>query len=208
MNLPNMLSLFRIAAVPLLLVLLLPRDFFVVESTLTMALCRLGALVLVILVTVTDWLDGHLARAWKMVTPAGKLLDPLADKIFVTAALVALVRVELIPAWAAILVISREFLVTGLRSLALEKGRMIAADRLGKHKTGWQLALIITAIVLMTARDFLRVAGLWDVPLMADYHLDVVWMLMIWIPLTATILLTVASGVRYVTANSDLLDLK
>ena len=208
MNIPNLLSLFRILAVPLFLVLLLPRDFFVVESTLTMALCRLAALILVILVAVTDWLDGHLARAWKMVTPAGKLLDPLADKIFVTAALVALVRLDIIPAWAAVLVISREFLVTGLRSLAVEKGRVIAADRLGKHKTGWQLALIITAIALMTARDFMLVAGLWEPQIRAEYHLDLIWMAMIWIPLTATILLTVASGVRYVTENSDLLDLK
>ncbi len=208
MNLPNLLSLFRILAVPIFLVLIVPRDFFTVETDLAMAWCRGAAMVLVILVTVTDWLDGYIARAWKLVTPAGKLLDPLADKIFVTAALVALVRVEMIPVWAAVVVISREFLVTGLRGVAVEYGRVIEADRLGKHKTGWQLALIITAMVLLTVRDIARTHGVWDTPLRSDYGADTVWFVLIWIPLTVTILLTVASGAKYVIEHHDLLRLK
>ena len=208
MNLPNLLSLFRILAVPVFLVLVLPQDFFTVETSETMAACRAAALVLVILVTVTDWLDGYIARTWKLVTPAGKLLDPLAHKIFVTAALVALVRVEMIPVWAAVVVISREFLVTGLRGVAVEYGRVIEADRLGKHKTGWQLALIITAMVLLTARDFFTMLGVWEAPLLSDYGADTVWFVLIWIPLTVTILLTVASGAKYVIEHHDLLRLR
>jgi len=98
----------------------------------------------------TDWLDGYLARKLNLVTPLGKLLDPLADKILVCAAFVFMSVLELAPVWATALIISREFLVTGLRQIAIEAGQVLAADRLGKWKTTFQLIFVIDALVWLT----------------------------------------------------------
>lgn len=195
----------RIVAVPVFFLLLFGAEFlWGPEAHLQAAIFHTVTLILVIAVTVTDWLDGKIAREQNIVTNLGKLLDPLADKVFVAAALIALVELRLVPAWAVILVIGREFLVTGLRSLALECGRLIAADRLGKHKTGWQLGLIITAITVLTARDYLRAAGVWDDPLVSNWYADRIIVGMIWIPLSVTLVLTVLSGWKYVVDNRDL----
>ena len=205
MNLPNKLSLARIFAVPIFFVLVFGGEFFYGPGAHKAAgVFRALALVLVIVVSFTDWLDGKIARDRKIETNLGKLLDPLADKVFVAAALVALVELRVVPAWAVILVIGREFLVTGLRQLALECGRLIAADRLGKHKTGWQLGLIIPAMTILTARDFLRAAGVWDEPLVTQYHANAIFTGMLWIPLSVTLVLTVLSGGNYLLANKDL----
>ncbi|MFC7338211.1 CDP-diacylglycerol--glycerol-3-phosphate 3-phosphatidyltransferase [Haloferula chungangensis] len=98
----------------------------------------------------TDWLDGYLARKLNLVTPLGKLLDPLADKILVCAAFVFMSVLELAPVWATALIIGREFLVTGLRQIAIEAGQVLAADRLGKWKTTFQLVFVIDALVWLT----------------------------------------------------------
>lgn len=205
MNLPNKLSLARIVAVPFFFLFVFGGDvFYGPDAHLPAGIFRAVALVLVIAVTVTDWLDGKIARERKIETNLGKLLDPLADKIFVAAALVALVELRLVPAWAVILVIGREFLVTGLRSLALECGRLIAADRLGKHKTGWQLGFIITAMTILTARDFLQAADVWKAPLVSQYRADLIFTGMLWFPLTVALVLTALSGANYLKANWDL----
>lgn len=205
MNLPNQLSAARIIAVPLFLLLLLlghglERDGSFAGASILYVL----SLLLTIAVTVTDWLDGKIARERGLITTLGKLLDPLADKIFVAAALIALTAMGLIPSWAVVLIIAREFLITGLRSLATEQGRVIAADRLGKHKTGWQLGLIITALFLLSVRALLQNAGLWQEPVVASYQGAIVFEVMIWIPLLATLWLTVASAWLYVKQNLDL----
>lgn len=103
----------------------------------------------------TDWLDGYLARKMGLVTPLGKLLDPLADKILVCAAFVCLSAHEerFVPVWATTLIIGREFLVTGLRQIAIEAGQVLAADRLGKWKTTFQLTFCITALVWLTCSE-------------------------------------------------------
>ncbi|MEM1083624.1 MAG: CDP-diacylglycerol--glycerol-3-phosphate 3-phosphatidyltransferase [Verrucomicrobiota bacterium] len=98
----------------------------------------------------TDWLDGYLARKMGLVTPLGKLLDPLADKILVCAAFVFMSVLELAPVWATALIIGREFLVTGLRQIAVEAGQVLAADRLGKWKTTFQLIFVIDALLWLT----------------------------------------------------------
>jgi CDP-diacylglycerol---glycerol-3-phosphate 3-phosphatidyltransferase len=200
MNLPNKLSLSRILFVPVFLVFVMPEELFGITSDLVIGIMRAMALVIAIVVAVTDYWDGKLARKYNMITNMGKLLDPLADKIFVTAGMVALVEIGVIPGWAVILVISREFLITGLRSLALEAGRVISADRLGKHKTGWQLGLIITSLVVLTAWDFFRVAGVVD-----NQIVHLVGIIMIWIPLVVTLILTFLSGWNYTVKNIDLL---
>ena len=96
---------------------------------------------------ISDFLDGYLARKYNLITNFGKLIDPLADKILVSAAFIYLTYVGMCPVWVTILIIFREFLVTGLRQLAVEKGVVIAADRTGKWKTGMQLAYCIACLV-------------------------------------------------------------
>jgi CDP-diacylglycerol--glycerol-3-phosphate 3-phosphatidyltransferase len=108
------------------------------------------ALVAFSVAAATDWLDGYLARKMNLVTPLGKLLDPLADKILVCAAFVFMSVLDLAPVWATALIIGREFLVTGLRQIAIEAGQVLAADRLGKWKTTFQLIFVIDALVWLT----------------------------------------------------------
>jgi CDP-diacylglycerol--glycerol-3-phosphate 3-phosphatidyltransferase len=206
MNLPNRLSLARIFAIPFFIFFLYGGDIFgLEEGHLVNGICRTLALLLTIAVTITDWLDGKIARDHGIVTNLGKLLDPLADKIFVTAALVSMVDLNLVPFWAVILIVGREFLITGLRSIAQGAGRILPADRIGKHKMGWQLGLIITAITVIAARDFLLTAGVWNTPLVEQYRADLIITVMIWIPLVVTLVLTVWSAVHYLRVNYDLL---
>ena len=108
---------------------------------------HITALVLFVVAAASDFLDGWLARKMNLVTPLGKLLDPLADKILVCSAFVFLTAQELCPVWITALIIGREFLVTGLRQIAADKGKIIAADNLGKWKTTLQLALGITCLL-------------------------------------------------------------
>lgn len=107
-------------------------------------------LILFSVAAASDWLDGWLARKMGLVTPLGKLMDPLADKILVSAAYVFLTARGLCPVWATSLIIGREFLVTGLRQIAVEAGQVLAADRLGKWKTAAQLTFCITSMVWLT----------------------------------------------------------
>lgn len=110
-------------------------------------------LVLFIIAAISDFVDGWLARKMGLVTPLGKLMDPLADKILVSAAFVFLTEMVLCPVWVTALIIGREFLVTGLRQIAIEAGQVLAADRLGKWKTAFQLTFCITGLVWLTFRN-------------------------------------------------------
>ncbi len=124
-NVPNILSMSRILATVVIFVLVLintPPAFLV-------------ATVLFVLGSGTDFLDGYLARRYKLVSPLGVFLDLTADKIFVAAILIALIQVGLVPAWIVAVIIAREFLVTGLRSMASAKGKVIPAGKWGKQKT-------------------------------------------------------------------------
>jgi len=133
MNLPNILTLARIAAVPVIVVLLM------FESKQT----SFWAALVFSLAAITDWLDGYLARKWEIVTVLGKFLDPLADKLVVMAALIMLIPLDRVPAWAVFVILAREMLVTGLRSIASSEGIVIAASNLGKYKTIFQMVAII-----------------------------------------------------------------
>jgi CDP-diacylglycerol--glycerol-3-phosphate 3-phosphatidyltransferase len=136
MNTPNALTMLRIVAVPVIVVALLEetQDGDVIAA----AVFALAAL--------TDGLDGYIARRRKQVTTFGKLMDPLADKLLVTAALISLVSLDRLAAWVAMVIIAREFAITGLRSLAAEQGVVIAASWMGKVKTGLQVAAIFGLI--------------------------------------------------------------
>lgn len=137
LNVPNILTLARIAAVPVVLVLLL------FESKTN---CFWAAIVFS-LAAITDWLDGYLARKWEVVTVLGKFLDPLADKLIVMVALIMLIPLDRVPAWAVFIILAREMLVTGLRSIASSEGIVIAASPLGKYKTIFQMIAIIALLL-------------------------------------------------------------
>jgi CDP-diacylglycerol--glycerol-3-phosphate 3-phosphatidyltransferase len=136
LNLPNVLTVLRVLAVPVIVVALLEEtpDGDVIAA----AVFALAA--------ITDGLDGYIARRRQDVTTFGQLVDPLADKLLVVAALVALVSLDRLAAWVAMVIIARELAVTGLRSIAAEKGVVIAASWLGKAKTGLQVAAIFALI--------------------------------------------------------------
>ncbi len=146
MNLPNSLTLLRIFFVPLLVAALVEEDVsvrigghIVTNEWLALAifLCAAG----------TDLLDGYLARRWKQVTTIGTLLDPIADKLLVSAALISLVQVRALPGWMAILIVAREFAVSGLRSIAAAEGYTIRANDLGKTKMLSQVIAISSMLI-------------------------------------------------------------
>jgi CDP-diacylglycerol--glycerol-3-phosphate 3-phosphatidyltransferase len=136
LNLPNVLTLLRIVAVPVIVVALLGETRN--GDTLAAIVFALAAL--------TDGLDGYIARSRDSVTTFGKLMDPLADKLLVIAALVSLVSLDRLQAWVAMVIIARELAVTGLRTIAAEQGVVIAASWLGKVKTALQVAAIFALI--------------------------------------------------------------
>lgn len=146
MNVPNAITLLRIFIVPLLVVVLLTR---VSEAWFGVSQRLLGVTIFLI-AALTDWLDGYLARRWKQVSALGVMLDPIADKLLISAALIALVDNRLAPAWAVVVIIGREFAVTGLRSLAAREGYLIAASRLGKFKMLTQVIAVALLILSMT----------------------------------------------------------
>src|SRR5271166_20552 len=146
MNLPNTLTLARIFLVPLLVAALVQQNFSVGWSDQPIA-NEFLALIIFLAAAATDLLDGYLARRWGQITTVGTLLDPIADKLLVSAALVALVEIHRVPAWMVILIIGREFAVSGLRSIAAAEGYTIKASELGKTKMITQV-LAISMIML------------------------------------------------------------
>jgi CDP-diacylglycerol--glycerol-3-phosphate 3-phosphatidyltransferase len=132
-NLPNSLSFFRIGCIPLLMVLL----FFPHKTTSFLAALTFG------LASISDLLDGFVARRRQLVTTFGKFLDPLADKLIVSAALIMLIPLDRVPAWMVVVIIGRELAIMGLRSVAISEGKVITADHLGKQKMVFQTVAIL-----------------------------------------------------------------
>jgi CDP-diacylglycerol---glycerol-3-phosphate 3-phosphatidyltransferase len=167
-NLPNLLTLLRIFFVPLLVAALLADGtWFAHWSGL---LSRdIFALAVFLAAAATDLLDGWLARRWGQVTTVGTLLDPIADKLLISAALISLVDIHCVPAWIVILIIGREFAVSGLRSIAAASGYTIKASELGKTKMASQVVAI--ALVIAGIRwpelNQLALLGMWAVMLFA-----------------------------------------
>ncbi|MCT2343952.1 CDP-diacylglycerol--glycerol-3-phosphate 3-phosphatidyltransferase [Niallia taxi] len=149
MNLPNKITVSRILLIPVFLVIMLA-DFSWGEMTLlgvTLPVSHFVGALLFILASTTDWVDGYFARKYNLVTDLGKFLDPLADKLLVSAALVVLVNYDMASAWITIVIISREFAVTGLRAILAGGGEVVAANMLGKIKT-WAQIVAISALLL------------------------------------------------------------
>ena len=134
---PNLLTLFRIAAVPIIIILMLfPNRFCVLVAALVFSAAA-----------ITDYLDGFYARKRNMVTTLGKIMDPVADKLLVSSAIIMLAAVHWVPAWMACIIIGRELAVNGLRNIIAEKGEDLSASNLGKFKTGFQIAAIIPLMI-------------------------------------------------------------
>jgi len=164
-NVPNLLTLIRIFLVPLLIAALVQQNFRLNWNNRVLVANDTFALIVFLAAAATDLLDGYLARRWKQVTTVGTLLDPIADKLLISAALIALVEIRLLPGWLVILIIGREFAVSGLRSIAAAEGYTIRAGELGKSKMMFQV-LGITLVMLSLRWAHLRpyaLAAMWVV---------------------------------------------
>ncbi len=192
-NLPNSLTLLRIFLVPLLVVVLLTPPWTTawikqqVQETTTLhwlvdasawlsAWREVVAVVIFLVAAATDWLDGYLARRRDEVTTMGKLLDPIADKLLTVSAFISLVEMGYAPAWMIVVIVGREFAVSGMRSIAAARGVVIAASRWGKLKTASQVVAITLLILTNTLERWVRFgnlgkAALWIVIILAVYSM-------------------------------------
>lgn len=203
MNLPNKLTLTRIILIPFFLAALHVQLF-----TLDLMACAVFywvALIIFIVAAITDYLDGAIARRQNIVTNFGKLFDPLADKLLTMAAFVSFVEImgpngrPIFPAWAIIIILGREYLVTGLRSVAIANGTIIHADKWGKQKTIWQLVGIITVLASLAISTSLQAAGIDGTPF--DRLLPILFRGI----LAVVVLLTALSGFIFLLKNWSVL---
>ena len=178
MNLPNKLTVMRMLAVPVFVVLML----IPVNGAPCEGWCKWTALAVFIIAAFTDLFDGKIARKYKLVTNFGKFMDPLADKLLVCSALICLVELERIPAWIVIIIIAREFVISGIRLIAVDDGVVIAASKWGKFKTVFQM--IMVGFMIGNLRIF-----------------DLLTALLMWIALA----LTIISMIDYIAKNINLL---
>jgi CDP-diacylglycerol--glycerol-3-phosphate 3-phosphatidyltransferase len=188
MNLPNKLTVLRIA---LALV-------FIIFLFMDGLAAKVAALIVFLLASGTDMLDGYLAKKNNQMTDFGRLMDPIADKILILSAFLAFVELGLVPAWMVVIIIFREVAVTGLRILALSKGKVISADAGGKHKTVSQVLVIIAILGLIIFRAAGPAASsFWTARAEALYK-DSIFVLML-----ITVALTLISGISYLVKNRE-----
>lgn len=188
MNVPNKITISRIFLIPIFMIFLLaPLDFGVlVFDEAEIPLNQFIALIIFIVASCTDWVDGYYARKYDLVTNFGKFLDPLADKLLVTAAFISLVELELAPAWMVIIILSREFAVTGIRLIAASDGAVLAAGQLGKIKMWIQIIAICALMLRNFPFNYISIP-------FAD------------ISLWAALIITVISGWDYFVKNKDII---
>jgi CDP-diacylglycerol--glycerol-3-phosphate 3-phosphatidyltransferase len=174
MNLPNKLTLFRVFLIPFFVVILLTNCLGDASNWV--------ALGIFIVASLTDLLDGKIARKHNLVTNFGKFADPLADKLLVCSAMICLVEMKLLPAWMVIVIIAREFIISGFRLVASDNGVVIAAGKLGKWKTTFQMVMVCLLIANITVISLLTSIVTW-----------------------VAIILTVVSLVDYIVKNIDVM---
>ncbi len=170
MNLPNKLTILRILLIPVFMVILLQGYYYASAAVFIVA-------------ALTDLLDGYLARRYDLITNFGKIMDPLADKLLVTSAMICLVELGNIPGWAVVIILAREFIITGLRAVAAGEGLVIAAGKSGKIKTVLQMA----ALAVLLLKD-------WPFSLFTEYPVGY-WILL------AAVVMTLYSGAEYIIDN-------
>jgi len=160
MNLPNLLTLLRIFFVPLLIAALVQENLQIEVNGIVIT-NEFLALGIFLTAAATDLLDGYLARKWDQITTVGTLLDPIADKLLISAALISLVQVQALPGWMAVIIVAREFAVTGLRSIAAAEGYTINASDLGKTKMVTQVMAITLILLSIHWPELRQFAMLW-----------------------------------------------
>ena len=193
MNLPNKITLARIFLVPFMLIV----PLFGVTSTVLGGITVENLIILAIflIASITDFLDGHLARKNNMVTTFGKFLDPIADKLLVITALMMLVESSIIPAWIPIITVAREFLVSGVRMLAAGEGTVIAASMLGKIKTVSQMVAI--SLAFLDTSPFMRfMSG-------ELYNLALPLNILMSLAMIVSVVATIWSGLDYFIKSKD-----
>jgi len=176
MNLADKLTVIRILLVPI----------FLVFIALNTSLGTILATIVFVVASLTDKLDGYIARSRNQVTTFGKFMDPLADKLLVTSALVSLVELQVIPGWVAMIIIAREFAVSGLRTLAASEGIVIAASNWGKAKTVIQIVAIIAGLVTLSYNS-------WIIKIITV------------ISMALAVIITIISGLDYFYKNVDVI---
>lgn len=199
MNLPNKLTVTRLILVVVFALFAFPYPSVIenfIDGSIFDILRPYIALVVYVVASITDAVDGHIARRDNLITDFGKFLDPIADKLLVSAALLALCNVSLMYLWAALIILAREFVVSGIRMLAASKGTVIAAGKLGKLKMVFQTIAIITILV----------AGIVPTSLWSGFEIiqSVIYIAGNIIMVVAVVL-TIVSGVEYVYKNIDVL---
>jgi len=186
MNLPNKLTILRIILVFVFMLFLFSHG----------VIAKALALITFLAASLTDFLDGFIAKRYNMITDFGKLMDPIADKILVLAAFMAFVQMQLVPAWMVVIIIFREAIVTGMRVTALTRGKVIAADEGGKHKMVSQVFSIIVILFFLIFKEAeMKVFGFWNESVEGLYR-DAIYILML-----VTTLLTLISGISYLIRN-------
>lgn len=176
MNLPNKLTLFRVILIPFFVFFLLAPYFEGYGNYIAVAIF--------IVASITDFLDGKIARKYNLVTNFGKFMDPLADKLLVCSALICLIQLKSIPAWVVIIIIAREFIISGFRLIASDNGVVIAASYWGKFKTAFQMLTVIVLILNIPNKVFV-----------------ILGTVLIYVSLA----LTVISLIDYIAKNKDVL---
>lgn len=174
MNLPNKLTMFRIILIP----------FFVIFMMIPLSFGNIIALVIFIAASLTDTLDGYIARKYDLITDFGKFMDPLADKLLVCSAMICLINTGQLAAWIVIIIVAREFVISGFRLIAADNGIVIAASMWGKAKTVSQMAMIIVLLLNI------------DLPFFV-----ILGQILIWVALV----LTIVSLVDYIIKNKEVL---
>lgn len=179
MNLPNKLTIFRVILIPFFIVFLMIPDMPFLPSAEWGKWIAFG---IFILASLTDLLDGKIARKYHLITDFGKFMDPLADKLLVCSALICLIELQRIPAWMVVIIIAREFVISGFRLIAADNGVVIAASYWGKFKTTFQMVAVCLLIV--------------DIP-----QLRILTQVILWI----AVLLTIVSLIDYLIKNKNVM---
>lgn len=185
MNLPNRLTFGRI-------ILTFVFMFFLFSHGI---IAKLLAFFVFVIAGLTDFYDGRIAKDKDLITDLGKFMDPLADKILVLSAFLSFVQMQLIPAWMAVMVISRELLITGLRIFVLGKGKVLVATRQGKHKTVSQMVTIFSILFFLVLKELFIKYNVWNKNFELYSHFGIM------ILMSITVVLTLISGISYVWEN-------
>ncbi|MBN1871190.1 MAG: CDP-diacylglycerol--glycerol-3-phosphate 3-phosphatidyltransferase [Candidatus Omnitrophica bacterium] len=189
MNLPNKLTILRIILTVVFL-------FFLFAHSL---MFKVFAFFTFIVAAFTDFLDGRIARKYDLISDFGRFMDPIADKILILSAFLALVEMGLVPAWMVVIIIARECVITGLRIAALRKQKLIEASLTGKHKTAFQLFTIIIILAFIIFKEIGHRLEFWTSNFQYYYEMSIFCLMLV------TVFLTIVSGISIFLRNKEVL---